>query len=298
LSYELVLSFRGRVATTEDEVVEIERIWALGRANGVVLERLDGAACRAIEPAVAAVAGLWSPNTGIVSAHDLMDALLHEARDAGAIVQPRSTVIAIERRTHDYRLEIQREDGARESITCEWVINAAGLYADRVAALAGIDIVEAGYTLHWWKGSYFTVRGPRARIASRLVYPVPGKVSLGVHVVLGLDGRLRFGPDAEYVREVDYRVDDAKRPAFAAAVRRLFPAIEDEDLQPDLAGIRPKLQPPGGAPRDFVMVEESARGLPGLVNLIGMESPGLTSCLAIAEHVEALLGGTPAAARS
>lgn len=279
------------VATCEDEVEEIERIGTLGRANGVMLSRLDAAMCHQLEPAARAVAGLYSPNTGVISADGLMDVLLHDARAAGAIVRPRATVIAIERRTDDYAIAVRREDGVVETITSERVINAAGLDADRVAALAGIDVRAAGYEMHWWKGSYFAVTGPRAHIASRLVYPVPTKVSLGVHVVLGIDGRLRFGPDAEYVadRAIDYRVDDAKRPAFAAAVRRLFPAIEDGDLVPDQAGIRPKLQPPGGGWRDFVIAEESARGLPGLVSLIGMESPGLTSCLAIAEHVDALL---------
>ena len=277
------------VATTPDEVAEIEQILALGHANGVELSLLTQTECRRLEPAVPAVAGLFSPTTGIVSAHDFMDALLAEARRGGAILQPRAELIAIERRDRDYRLDIRTPDGV-ESVTSERVVNAAGLDADTVAALAGIDVAAAGYQLHWWKGCYFAVAGAKARITSRLVYPVPTHVSLGVHAVLGLDGRLRFGPDAEYVadRVCDYRVDETRLAAFGAAVRRLFPQIEDADLTPDIAGIRPKLQGPGGSFRDFVIAEEAARGLPGLVNLVGIESPGLTSALAIAEEVDRL----------
>jgi L-2-hydroxyglutarate oxidase LhgO len=126
---------------------------------------------------------------------------------------------------------------------------------------------------------------------NRLVYPVPGHVSLGVHAVLGLDGRLRFGPDAEYLegRECRYGVDEGKRAAFGEAVRRLVPEIADEDLTPDTAGIRSKLQKAGDPVRDFVIADEGARGLPGFVNLVGIESPGLTSCLAIADEVARLL---------
>ena len=152
----------------------------------------------------------------------------------------------------------------------------------------------AGYRQHWWKGSYFSVSPARASVVERLVYPVPEHVSLGVHVVIGLDGRLRFGPDADYLadREFDYRVDAAKRPGFAASARRLVPALREEDFEPDMAGIRAKLQGPGEGFRDFVIAEERARGLAGLVNLIGIDSPGLTSSPAIAEEVERLLIST------
>jgi L-2-hydroxyglutarate oxidase LhgO len=182
--------------------------------------------------------------------------------------------------------------GGTESFTSERVVNAAGLEADTVAALAGIDVDAAGYRQHYCKGSYFSVRAAKAALVSRLVYPVPGHVSLGVHAVVDLDGRLKFGPDTEYLpdRVQDYRVDEAKRAAFAEAVRRIVPDVADDDLSPDLSGIRPKLQGPGDPVRDFVIAEESARGLPGLVDLVGIDSPGLTAALAIAEHVEGLIG--------
>jgi L-2-hydroxyglutarate oxidase LhgO len=220
-----------------------------------------------------------------------MDAYLHEARRHGAILQTRAELVGVERVGGEYRLSVRTPDGI-ETLTAERVVNAAGLDSDSVAALAGIDVDAAGYRLHWWKGSYFAVSGRKARLLSRLVYPVPTHVSLGVHAVLGLDGRVRFGPDADYLpeRRFDYAVDEAKRPAFAQAVRRLLPAVTDEDLTPDIAGIRAKLQGPGDPARDFVIAEESARGLPGFVNLIGIDSPGLTSSPAIAEEVDRLLG--------
>jgi L-2-hydroxyglutarate oxidase LhgO len=278
------------VALARDETAELERLLELGRRNGVELELLGSAQCRRLEPAVPAVAGLISPATGIVSAHGLMDALLNQARRDGALLQPRAELVGIERRDADYRLEILTPEGT-ETLTSERVVNAAGLDSDRVAALAGIDVAAAGYRLHWWKGSYFAVSASRAGIVSRLVYPVPGQVGLGVHAVLGLEGRLRFGPDAEHLpeRRPAYAVDEAKRGAFAAAVRRLVPSLTASDLTPDIAGIRAKLQGPGEGFRDFVVAEESACGLPGLVNLIGIDSPGLTSALAIAEEVERLL---------
>ena len=278
------------VATAPGEVPDLERLLDLGRANGAPVSMLTAEGCRRLEPAVPAVAGLLSPTTGIVSAHGLMDTLVQEARGRGAILQPRAELVGLERRDRDYRLEIHTPDGL-ESLTSERVVNAAGLDSDTVAGLAGIDVVAAGYRLHWWKGSYFAVAGDKARLVSRLVYPTPNPLTLGIHAILGLDGRLRFGPDADHLpdRRQDYSVDEAKRPRFGAAVRRLLPDVGDDDLSPDTVGIRARLQGPGDGFRDFVSAEEAGRGLPGLVSLVGIDSPGLTSALAIAEEVERLL---------
>lgn len=278
-------------AVTEDELPQLEGLMRLGTANGVEMRRLTAAEARALEPHVPSTGALLSPNTGIVSAHALMDCLLHLAREAGALLQPRAEVVGLARDGADWRLTV-RSGEEEETLTAEHVVNAAGLEADTIAGLAGIDVDAAGYRQHYWKGSYFSVRPARAAVVSRLVYPVPGHVSLGVHAVVGLEGRLRFGPDAEYLpdRALDYRVDESKRAAFATAVRRLVPELDDDDLSPDMAGIRPKLQGPGQGVRDFVIAEESARGLPGLVTLAGIDSPGLTSALSIAEEVARLLG--------
>jgi L-2-hydroxyglutarate oxidase LhgO len=251
---------------------------------------ITGAESQALEPRIRSAGAILSPTSGIVSAHELMDFFLHEARSAGAVLQARSELLQIERRTSDYRLTV-RAGAATESFTSERVVNAAGLEADRVAAMAGIDVDAAGYRVHWCKGSYFSVVAAGRGLVSRLVYPLPDHVSLGVHALLDAAGRVRFGPDIEYLPERvrDYRVDEAKRAAFAQAARRLAPGLRDEDLAPDISGIRPKLQGPGQGFRDFVIAEESERGLPGFVNVVGTDSPGLTASPAIAEQVAKLL---------
>jgi L-2-hydroxyglutarate oxidase LhgO len=279
------------VAASEAEWPALEALLERGRANGVEMELLAEPAVRALEPHVAAVGAVHSPRSGIVSADALMDALLQQARAAGALLRPRAEVIGLER-GRDWRVTV-RGPGGTESFTAERVVNAAGLGGDTVAALAGIDVDGAGYRLHYCKGSYFSVPPPRWGLVRRLVYPVPDTVSLGVHAVVGLDGRLRFGPDAQYLpdRARDYSVDESRRGAFAAAVRRLLPGLDDSELQPDTSGIRAKLQGPGEAFRDFVIAEEGARGHPGLLTLAGIDSPGLTSALAIADEVARLVGG-------
>jgi len=278
-------------AVQDDERPQLDAILARGLANGVEIRSLTAREAHELEPNVRSVGALFSPRTGIVSAHGLMDALLAEARTAGATTQFRAEVTAIERNGDDWRITCRRGDQS-ESFTSETIVNAAGLGSDEIAALAGIDVDAAGYRLHYCKGDYFAVAPRKAGLVSRLVYPVPGHVSLGVHAVVGLDGRLRFGPDATYLdgRECRYGVDEGKRASFGEAVRRLVPDIADEDLTPDTAGIRSKLQRPGDPVRDFVIADETARGLPGFVSLVGIESPGLTSCLAIAEEVARLLG--------
>jgi L-2-hydroxyglutarate oxidase LhgO len=278
------------VATAAEELLALDQIERLGRDNGVALRRISAEDAHALEPNVRSVGALLAPATGVVNAHRLMDYFAHATLGAGAILQTRARLVGIERRTRDYALTLETPDG-HESFTTERVVNAAGLEADSIAALAGIDLDAAGYRQHWCKGSYFSVASPKARLVSRLVYPVPGHVSLGVHAVVDLAGRLKFGPDAEYLNEriADYAVDPERRAAFALAVKRLVPAIEADDLQPEMSGIRAKLQGPTDGFRDFVIREESERGLPGFVNLIGIDSPGLTSSPAIAAHVESLL---------
>ena len=167
------------------------------------------------------------------------------------------------------------------------VVNAAGLFADRVAALAGIDAQAAGYRLHWFKGEYFSLA--RTLPPRRLIYPLPGPHGLGIHLTLDRQGRQRLGPNAFPVDTVDYEVDASHADAFYAAAHRALPDLRRSDLLPGTAGLRPKLSADGSF-RDFVIAEESARGLPGWVNLIGIESPGLTASPAIADFVADLLG--------
>lgn len=284
----------GKLITAAEpgELSALDAVEAAARANGVPLERLSADEVRRAQPHVRSAGGLLSPESGIVDAHALMDRLLARALAAGAVLVPRANVVGLERDSEGYRIAVEDAAGT-EVIAAERVVNAAGLEADRIAALAGIDVNAAGYRLHWCKGSYFSAASRCARFVSRLVYPVPGRDSLGVHAVVDLGGRLRFGPDVEYLpdRRADYRVDPARRAAFGTAARRILPDVRDEDLEPDISGIRPKLQSPGGPFRDFVVAEESARGLPGFFDLIGIESPGLTAALAIAERVASAFAG-------
>jgi L-2-hydroxyglutarate oxidase LhgO len=273
-------------ATRPEELPALDGILDNARANGVALERLSAAAAREREPHVRSVGGLWSESSGIIDAHALMDYYLHTALAAGAILYPHADLVGIDRADGGYRLSVRRGPDL-ETFTTERVVNAAGLEADAVAGLAGIDVDAAGYRQHYCKGSYFSAASRCTGLVSHLVYPVPAPETLGVHVVIDVGGRLRFGPDAEYLRgrELDYRVDPSKRSRFGEAARRLFPEIRDEDLEPDISGIRPKLQAKGEGFRDFVIADEAGRGLPGFYNLIGIESPGLTAAPAIAEHV-------------
>lgn len=277
-------------ATNEKELNQLEEVYRLGTRNGVELEILDRRHALALEPHINTVGAILSPKTGIVSAHELMDHYYHAAVSNGVTVQHHCEVTGIEKTNSGYLLTV-KEGGQTSTFTSEKVINSAGLYSDRIAELAGIDIDKAGYRMVYAKGSYFSVASSKAKLVSRLVYPMPNKETLGVHVVLDLGGRLRFGPDTEYQddRSFDYRVDDTKRNVFGDSVRRILPAITDDDLAPDMSGFRPKLQRKGEPEKDWVIVHEKERGLEGFVNLIGMESPALTASPAIARYVETLL---------
>jgi L-2-hydroxyglutarate oxidase LhgO len=279
-------------AATAAEVPGLEKLFAHGRGNGVELEMLTAEQVHGMEPHIASTAGIFSPTTGIISAHGLMDYYYHTARNNGAEVQTHCEVVGLEKSGNGYRVTIN-EGGTISSFTSERVVNAAGLESDTIAALAGIDVDTAGYRIRFCKGSYFALSGAKAQLIKRLVYPVPPKESLGVHALIDLAGRVKFGPDVEYLseRKLEYAVDETKRHVFAESVRRIMPSVEDEDLTPDMSGMRAKLQGPGEPVRDFVIRHEADRGLPGLINLIGIESPGLTSSPAIARYVARILAG-------
>jgi len=278
------------VASTPAELEVLERLRRTGTENGAPgLEIVDGRALRKLEPDVHGLGALVSPATGIVDAHALAVSYAAEAEAHGAVLALRSEVVALERAAPGWRLEVRGPSGESASLGSVAAVNAAGLACARVAELAGIDLAARGLRLHWCKGDYFSL-APGAPIhLQRLVYPVPGVSGLGIHATLDLGGRIRFGPDAEYVEHIDYAVEPGKANDFAAAGGRYLPALRPEWLAPDYAGIRPRLAGPGEGFRDFVIEEGSAYGLPGLVSLIGIESPGLTAAPAIADRVVALL---------
>lgn len=285
------------VATQPEQCTVLEELLRRGTANGAPgLEILDAAGVRSREPCVRAVAGLLSPRSGIFDVHGLGLSYQAELEAHDGTLLLRSTLAELEpRAAGGLRVAVRDPDGGCTEVVVEAVVNAAGLASDAVAARAGLDVDALGYRIRPCKGDYFAV-APGAPLDVRgLVYPVPEGGGLGIHVTLDLGGRLRLGPDATYVERPSYEVDPGKASRFAEAARRYLPALRAEWLTPDGAGLRPKLAGPGEAFRDFVIAEESARGVPGLVDLVGIESPGLTAAPAIARRVAALLGAAPTA---
>jgi L-2-hydroxyglutarate oxidase LhgO len=274
------------VATGEDQRDRLAGIAAAAAANGVDdLAPLEAAGLARLEPDLAGVAGLLSPSTGILDSHGYMLALQGEAEERGAMLAFGTRFAAA--RPAGQGLEVEAESGGETlRLRTRLLVNAAGLAAGAVAD--GVTGLPAAHRrrVHYCKGSYFGLSG-RAPFR-HLIYPVPERDGLGVHLTLDLAGRARFGPDTEWVEGLDYAVDPARAQSFYAAIRRYWPDLPDGALQPDYAGIRPKLFPAGGPATDFLIEGEATHGIPGLVNLYGIESPGLTASLAIAEEVLAL----------
>jgi L-2-hydroxyglutarate oxidase LhgO len=283
------------VATCAEEEPELDRLLTLGHRNGVASLRYASAEELARgEPDVRATVALWSPDTGIVDSHGLMRSLEQAALDHGAIIAYGHSYLSAEPAGTGYRVRCTNAAGDEETvIDAGTVVNCAGLDADIIAAGMGIDVDAAGYRQVFVKGSYFRLREGAAIRPRHLVYPVPNPalMGLGVHVTVDLAGGVRFGPDVEFLadRVQDYGVSPARAAQFAERAVRYLPALGVDDLRPDQSGIRPRRVLPGGAVPDFIITEEGARGLPGWINLVGMESPGLTCCLAIAREVRALM---------
>lgn len=275
------------VAADEAQRAQLGAIAATAAANGVEdLSLLDAAGIRALEPEVAGVAALLSPSTGIVDSHAFMTGMIGEAEANGALFAYRTEVERIERKGDAWLISVAGVDGP--VLSSRMVVNAAGLDAAALAGrIAGLPAAEVP-RLFYAKGNYFALEG-RAPFR-RLVYPVPEPGGLGVHATVDLGGQVRFGPDVEYCGSVDYGMDEARSAAFYAAIRAYWPALRDDSLRPDFSGIRPKLSGPGAPAVDFMISGPADHGLPGLVNLFGIESPGLTAALAIADEVAARLG--------
>jgi L-2-hydroxyglutarate oxidase LhgO len=270
------------VATEEAEIPGVERIEQTARASGVTnLEWLSASEAQRLEPELRCVAALLSPATGIIDSHALMLAYQGEAEAAGAAVAFRSPVLSGRVRSGGFELEIGGDEPT--TIFCRVLVNAAGLYAPALTRAIEEVPPETIPPAYFCRGVYFTLSGQTP--FRHLIYPVPVPGGLGVHITLDLAGQARFGPDVEWVDEVDYSVDPRRGDAFYAAVRRYWPGLRDGALQPGYAGIRPKISGPGEPAADFVVQGPPAHGVPGLVNLYGVESPGLTASLALADHV-------------
>jgi L-2-hydroxyglutarate oxidase LhgO len=272
-------------ATSKGQAPALAAIAAAASANGVGgLTRLSAGEAQALEPALRCIEALLSPATGIIDSHALMLSLLGDAENNGGALSLSTRVVS--GRVEPGRIVLQTLDavsGESFEIAARHVVNAAGLGAVTLArSISGLDAAFVP-ALYYAKGNYFSVTG-RAPF-SRLIYPVPEPGGLGVHLTLDLNGAARFGPDLEWTDQPDYRVDPSRADRFYGEIRKYWPTLADGSLQPAYSGIRPKLSARGEPNADFVIQDGSVHGVEGLVNLFGIESPGLTSCLAIAEHV-------------
>ncbi len=280
------------VAASDEETAQLQELKERGQRNGAEgLQILSRRELKKLEPNVEGVAALLSPSTGIIDAHALMEYFAARAKEGRAGITYRKNVVGIEKLSDGYKVTVAESDKDKFSFATRILINCAGLQCDRIAELAGIDINKANYRLHYCKGEYFSVGGGKNKLVNRLIYPVPEIkfTGLGVHVTLDLEGRMRLGPKAEYVSGIDYTVDTGHKDSFYNSAKRMMPFIEYEDLEPEMAGIRPKLQGPGEDFKDFVIRDETDKALPGFIDLIGIESPGLTSSPAIGLYVAGIV---------
>jgi L-2-hydroxyglutarate oxidase LhgO len=273
------------VVAQESQVGALRRLHAQGNANGVPdLQWLDADAVRRLEPGVRCAAALHSPHTGIVDVHELMLALQADCESAGATVVLRSPVERL--RAVDTGIELTVGGEVAERIVARRVVNAAGLGAIDVARRTEGYPAERLPGEYFAKGHYFSVGG---RPFGRLVYPMPNDAGLGIHATVDLDGSVKFGPDVQWVDRLDYTVPAERSGAFYAAIREYWPGLPDGALSPAYAGIRPKIAGPGEPAADFVIEGPTDHGIGGLVNLFGIESPGLTAALALGAQVAAML---------
>ncbi|CUH95999.1 hypothetical protein P22_2087 [Propionispora sp. 2/2-37] len=285
------------IARDEGESAQLAVLARQAQENGVTdVEWLDRPGIARLEPHVEAVAALLSPSSGIFDSYLLMEKMAKIARRNGAMLVYRQLVIGIRVLEAGYQVEYQEENGARDVLMCRCLVNAAGMHADALAAMAGIPVDQAGYRIYRCKGEYFTVTNAKAQLVSRLIFPagIRELKGSGLPVIKDVSGRLRIGPDAHYAPSgsLDYSVNPANAAQFLAIAGNYLPFLEAADLRPDLAAVRPRLLVPcGSPPRDFIVCHETERGLSGFINLIGIESPGITCCFSLAQMVGDMLNG-------
>ena len=270
------------VATNEAEAELLAAIKTRAEANGVEGMRLMGAnEAIMLEPNLRCTAALLSPTTGIVDSHSFMLAMQGDAEGAGAMFAFHAPVE--QGRVTDRGIELDVGGAEPMGLNCRTVVNSAGLHAPSVAKkIAGMPSSKIPIA-YYAKGNYFTLAGRSP--FSRLIYPVPVPGGLGVHITVDMGGQAKFGPDVEWIPEIDYNVDPHRADKFYAAVRKYWPGLKDGALQPGYAGIRPKIVPPGAPAQDFTIQGPAEHGVTGLINLFGIESPGLTASLALADQV-------------
>lgn len=278
------------VAQQPDDEAGLQRTLDKARANGVTdLTWLSQKQLQKMAPALSASLALYSPSTGILDAHAYMQSLLAEAEHDQALFVGQTKMLSA-RATHSgFRVTLQSQ-GEITQLNCRYLINSAGLHSEQLANRIQGMPEQVIPKIHWCRGSYFSYSGKSP--FSQLIYPLPepNTLGLGIHATLDLAGQIKFGPDTQYINALDYQVPQRLKQKFCAAIQGYFPGLDPDKLQPAYSGIRPKIQGPNDSFKDFVIQGETIHGLKGLVNLFGIESPGITSSLAIASYVEQLLG--------
>jgi L-2-hydroxyglutarate oxidase LhgO len=294
MKYEIPFNNCGKliVATTQKEVPVIEEISRNAMNNGLTdLVILEKEQIASLEPNIFAIKALYSPSTGIVDSHSLMKRFETNTINNNGNIVYNSEVRAIKKIRNGYEVELLDADKRSFSFTTRILINSGGLNADKVSEMTGI--IDKSLIIHFCKGEYFRLRPPKNRLIARLIYPLPhtNLEGTGIHVTIDMGGGVKLGPDVTWInsKDYDFTVDPGKRDSFFNSAKKFLPFLEKEDIVPEMAGIRPKIQGSGDLVRDFYIKEESARNLPGFINLIGIESPGLTSSLAIANYVRRLV---------
>ena len=269
------------VVSDPDKIDKLEALMKNGKQNGVEgLELISGAEVSQREPIIRAAGGLAVPSTGIIDSHAFMHKLEYLITSSDSTTVYNTEVTDITHEDKHYILTFKDIDYAAKS---KIVVNSAGLWCDKVSSMVGID----SYKLHICKGEYYTTSMYRNKLNS-LIYPLPTEISLGTHIVLHMDGSIGFGPNAYYVDEIDYSMDDSNKKIFLKHINKYLD-LPEESLSQDFAGIRPKIQGPGEQSKDFIIKNETEKGYHNFINLIGIESPGLTSALAIAEYVKEII---------
>jgi L-2-hydroxyglutarate oxidase LhgO len=280
------------VATSEEEISVIEGIRLTALKNGVDdLSFLEREQISELEPNIFALKALFSPSTGIVDSHSLMKQYETNSYNNGCQIVYGSEVTGISQIENGYKINLFDADKNNYSFTTRIIINSAGLTSDKVSEMVGIS--DDSLKILFCKGEYFRINPPKNRLINRLIYPVPHQKmeGIGIHVTIDIGGGVKLGPDVKYLESniYDYKVTPSKQEAFYKSAKKFLPFLEFDDIAPEMAGIRPKIQKPGEPLRDFYIMEETIRGYPGFINLIGMESPGLTSSIAIAKYVNGLI---------
>lgn len=279
------------IATDKMEEAALEPLRIKALANGVILETIGKEKISSLQPGINAIKALYSSSTGIIDSHSLMKQFETNTLHNGGQIVYSSEVCGIRKIDNGYEVTIKNPDGSTFSFSSRILINSAGLAADKIAAMAGVH--DDDLRIIFCKGEYFRMNRRSGKNLKMLVYPVPHPQmeGIGVHVTIDIAGDVRLGPDVQYLNSniYDYTSSDEKIEQFYRSAVKFLPFLSIQDLSPDMSGIRPKIQKPGEPQKDFYVMEESGRGLPGLINLIGMESPGLTSCISIAKYIRRMI---------